>query len=120
MNSCSTGNSLFSETQREALIMFKRSERTATKVGEDLLTLTALPTIRDFITLLNSRGVERVQRESTSTYCSKILSSSGSQFTIYTDDGIRETGKPVGVVKRAKFQIARGNKTPSVSVRVRF
>ena len=111
---------MFSEVQREAFIMFKRSERTATKVGEDLLTLMALPTIRDFITLLNSRGVERVQREYPSTYCSKILSSSGSQFTIYTDDGIRETGKPVGVVKRAKFQISRGNKTPPVSIRVRL
>ena len=100
--------------------MFMRSQRTATKVGDDLLTSTALPTIRDFLALLNSRGVERVQRESTSIYCTKILSSSGSQFTVFTDDGIRETGKPVGVVKGAKFQLRRDNHAPSDSARVRL
>ena len=83
-----------------------RSERTATSLGSIIPNTTQNRTIKDFLQLLRSREIERVQLEASNTYRSNILNDSGSQFTVFTDDGIKKYGGPVAVVKCAKFHLS--------------
>ena len=85
--------------------MVLRSERTATSLGSLVPATAQIHTIRDFLQLLHSRGIERVQLEEKIRYRSNILNDSGSQFTIYDDQGIKSYGQPIAVVKCAKFQL---------------
>ena len=84
-----------------------RSERTTTSLGTTLTSSTQTITVRDFLSLLNSHDVKRVQIESMTQYRRAVLSDSGSQFTIYTDDGIKRYGQPDAVVKCAKFKLGK-------------
>jgi hypothetical protein len=93
-----------------------RSERTATVLEDILPILSQKVTLPGFLGFLNSRDVQRVQLDSVTLYRSKIISDSGSQFTIYTDDGIRRSGKPEGVVKCAKGGLAKTAKATQSQV----
>ena len=84
-----------------------RSERTTTSLGTTLTSSTQTITVRDFLSLLNSHDFKRVQIESMTQYRKAVLSDSGSQFTIYTDDGIKRYGQPDAVVKCAKFKLSK-------------
>jgi hypothetical protein len=85
--------------------MLLRSERSNTI----LASLTAQPnhvrSLNDLSKLLNTTDVKRVQLDSASVYRKQLISDAGSQFTVYTDDGVKRYDQPVGVVKSAKFQI---------------
>lgn len=98
--------------------MFNYSERTATSLASVLPKATRINTIRDFLELLNITRVKRVQLESSSSYRSKILNDKGSQFIVYTDDGIRAYGQPPSVVKCAKFALSPKSLTGDAETRV--
>lgn len=83
-----------------------RSERTATSLGSIIPNSSQNRTIKDFLQLLQSREIARVQLEASNIYRSKILNDTGSQFTIFTDHGIKKYGGPVAVVKCAKFHLS--------------
>lgn len=95
--------------------MLQPSQRSATQLAEEISSSATIRTIRDFTALLNDRGVPLLQRESSTTYLSKIISSAGSQFIVYTDDGIRKVGQPVAVVKRAKAHLDQTGHSASLS-----
>lgn len=98
--------------------MSKYSERTATSLASVLPRASRINTIRDFLELLNVTQIQRVQRESPTTYRSKILNDKGSQFTVYTDDGIKAHGQPPSVVKCAKFALGPNSLTLDAETRV--
>ena len=99
--------------------MSSYSERTATSLGSVLPRTTRINTIRDFLQVLSISRVQRVQRESSSAYRSKILNDKGSQFVVYTDDGIKAYGQPSSVVKCAKFALSTESLTRDAEARVR-
>lgn len=87
--------------------MPKRSIRTPTAVEHENSLKFEINTVRDFVTFIEAGDVQRVTLESVSVYRSKILSDHGSQFTIYTGDGILLYEKPAVVVKCAKLRLPR-------------
>lgn len=98
--------------------MSNYSERTATSLASVLPRATRINTIRDFLQVLNLSRVRRIQRESSSTYRSKILNDKGSQFIVYTGDGIEAYGQPRSVVKCAKFALSTESLTRDAEARV--
>jgi serine/threonine protein kinase len=97
-----------------------RSERTTTSLGTTLTGSAQTITVRDFLSLLSSHDVKRVQIESMTQYRKTVLSNSGSQFTIYTDDGIKRYGQPDAVVKCAKFKLSKTAAASDTRTQVRL
>jgi hypothetical protein len=85
--------------------MLKRSFRTPTPVVHELASNLEINTVRDFLTFIQARDVKRVQLQYISSYRSKILNDHGSQFTVYTGDGVNLQRKPQVVVKCAKLKL---------------
>lgn len=79
------------------------SERTATNVADN--NKIQIKTIKDFLNVVKSGNVGRVEIDSMTTYRSRRLGG-GSQSTIYDDQGIRHPGLPAAVVKCALFQLS--------------
>ena len=86
--------------------MPKRSIRTPTSVAHELSSKVEINTIADFQTFIQARDVQRVQLQYANIYRSKVLSDHGSQFTVFTGDGIHLYDKPAVVVKCAKLRLA--------------
>jgi hypothetical protein len=87
--------------------MPKRSIRTPTPVEHEKSSKFEINTVRDFVTFIQAGDVQRVTLGSANVYRSTVLSDHGSQFTIYTGDGILLYDKPAVVVKCAKLRLPR-------------
>lgn len=86
--------------------MPKRSIRTPTPVAHELSSKVEINTIADFLTFTQARDVQRVKLQYSNIYRSNVLSDHGSQFTVYTGDGVMLYDKPAVVVKCAKLRLA--------------
>lgn len=84
--------------------MPKRSNRTPT-VLEHVGELESKGTLLQLLELLERGAIGRVTLRDASTYCSKVLSSSGSQYIVYTGDGVNTFRKGEVVVKRARLRV---------------
>lgn len=98
--------------------MIKQSFRTPTLVEHDLTSNHEINTVRDFLTFIQARDIQRVQLQYINTYRSKILSDHGSQFTVYTGDGVNLQRKPQVVVKCAKLKLVDKQQSLSEEQRV--
>lgn len=86
--------------------MIKRSNRSPSPSRKNEVSKTPIQTISDFVSLVQSSRVQRVQCHSLSEYCSEVVSDEGSQFTVYTDGGIVRYDKPQAVVKCTKLKLS--------------
>lgn len=82
-----------------------RSDRTATVVGQGWSEQQQIGTIDRLLELLHRGGVRKVTLRSYSSYRSVILSDRGSQYTVYTGDGVNTFDKGEVVVKCAKLPL---------------
>jgi serine/threonine protein kinase len=85
--------------------MPKRSDRTATVIGVGKAGQGDSGAINQLLELLNRRGVHRVTLRSYSEYRSIVLSDRGSQYTVYTGEGVNTFDKGDVVVKCAKLPV---------------
>lgn len=84
--------------------MPKRSNRTATLIENDSEKVSN-GTARQLLELLQQGGVKRVTLRHHLEYHTKILSDQGSQFIVYTGDGVNSFDKGHVVVKCPKFKV---------------
>jgi hypothetical protein len=92
------------------------SDRTATKVADSTASKTQIKTIKDFLKVVKSGDVRRVEIDDMSTYRSRRLGG-GSQSTVYDDQGIRHHGLPAAVIKCALFQLSNETILPTTEDR---
>ena len=89
-----------------------QSQRTATHVAGLGVSNIEIKTINDFLKIVNSGDVHRVELDSITVY-RKNLIGSGSQSMIYDDAGIHPQSLcSAAVVKCARFQISNKKTIP--------
>ena len=94
-----------------------QSLRTATNVGGLATSHIEIKTINDFLKIVNSGDVHRVELDSILVY-RKNLIGSGAQSTIYDDAGIHPQSLPsAAVVKCARFHLSNKKGFPETEDR---